>query len=110
MDRYSSALGYRQQNLRLLFYSPGLQAVIVYRLGHWLLQGTKSPKRWIRIPLFPIYWLLNAYVRGAYDIHLELSASIGPGLHLWHFGGVRLSSCTLGRCCTIHQRVQIGPT
>jgi serine O-acetyltransferase len=110
IHRYANALGPRAQRrtLRVLFYSFGLQAVVVYRFGRWLREGKKNPRHWIRVPLFPAYWLLNAYVRTAYDIHLDLSADIGAGLHVWHFGGLHVSDCQLGRCCTIHQRVHIG--
>jgi serine O-acetyltransferase len=94
--------------LRLVVYSFGLQAVLAYRFGRWLQKGTSSLAGWPRLMLFPIYWLLVAYVRMAYDIRLDLTAELGRGLHVWHFGGIRVANCRLGENCTIHQRVRIG--
>ena len=111
IHRYSNALGPRARNrlLRLFVSNFGLHATLVYRFGRWLYEGRRRPLLWIRLVLFPLYWPLIAYVRLAYNIHLDLSADIGPGLLVWHFGGIRLSNCRLGRLCTIHQQVRIGP-
>lgn len=95
--------------LRLLVYNFGMQAVLLYRFGRWLRRGTEGPAGWIRLPLFPVYWLLRVCIRAAYDIRLELSADIGPGLHIWHFGAIHVSRCRLGSHCTLHQRVRILP-
>jgi serine O-acetyltransferase len=91
----------------MLISTFGLHAVVVYRFGRWLISGATHPVHRLRLVLFPLYWLLCAFVRIAYDVRLDLSADIGPGLRLWHFGGVQLSNCRLGECCTIHQRVRI---
>jgi len=43
-----------------------------------------------------------------YDIRLALSADIGPGLHISHFGGISVRECRLGKHCSIAQQVQIS--
>lgn len=96
--------------LHTILTSFGLHATITYRFGRWLVAGQDHALRWLRLLLYPVYWLMSSYVRFAYGIRLEMSADIGPGLLLWHFGGVRLRNCRLGEYCTIHQRVTIGPS
>ena len=55
-------------------------------------------------------WLLYAMaaelVRECYDIRLELSADIGPGFWIGHFGGIELAHCQLGERCTVGQHDQ----
>ena len=94
---------------RLLTRNFGFQAVLVYRLGHWLHTCLRQPLGWLLAPLFPAYWLCSLFIRKAYDIHLSPSAEIGPGLIIWHFGGIRIGNCTIGSNCTIHHRVAIEP-
>src|SRR5690242_14885655 len=69
----------------------GSQALVAYRLGRWLRGAPARPARWIpAVLLLPWYLLAAAYVRVAYDVHLDASAEIGPGLKIFHFGGIRL--------------------
>lgn len=95
----------------LIWHTPELKALLVYRLGRWLLGILKQPLWWITL-LFvgPLYIILSAYYRCAYDIHLDQSADIGPGLFIAHFGGVRVRHCTIGECCAIHQEVRLEPS
>jgi serine O-acetyltransferase len=86
---------------RLYAENYGLQALLAYRLGRWLLHH-KGFRWW---PLLPpgwiFYYLLSRYVRLAFDIHLELSADIGPGLYIGHFGGLHVRHCRIGANCSI---------
>jgi serine O-acetyltransferase len=43
-----------------------------------------------------------------YGINLALSAHIGPGLYIGHFGGIELRNCRLGARCSIGQQTKIG--
>lgn len=93
-----------------LVNSYGLQALLVYRLGRWLREARRHSGRWLFAPLlWPTYWLLSAFVRKAYDIRLETSADLGPGLLIHHFAGIRLRACRLGTNCVIHHEVQLEP-
>jgi serine O-acetyltransferase len=88
----------------------GLRALLAYRLGRWLLRCQRRYYSW---PLLPTGWLLyfvlSRYVRLAFDIRLELSADIAPGLYIGHFGGVRVRHCRMGANCTIGRLTRIAP-
>jgi serine O-acetyltransferase len=99
------------KTLRQLFaHNYGLQALLAYRLGRWLL---RSRRRWYWWPLLPpgwaLYCLLSRYVRLAFDIHLELSADIGPGFYIGHFGALRVRDCRIGAHCSVARLTQISP-
>ncbi len=87
----------------------GLQALLVYRFGRLLRCAAGQPLAW---PLLPVGWVLYAMaaelVRECYDIHLELSADIGPGFFIGHFGGIELAHCQLGERCTVGQQTKLG--
>jgi len=96
--------------LHTILNSYGLQALVVYRLGRWLRAAGPRPARWpMALLLWPAYALLSALARMAYDIRLELSADIGPGLMIHHFAGIRLRDCQLGVGCVIHHEVELLP-
>ncbi|HVN45919.1 MAG TPA: hypothetical protein VMT66_11875 [Steroidobacteraceae bacterium] len=95
---------------RLFVDSYGLQALFAYRLGRWLLRAARRPYLWPVLPvLWPIYYLLSRCVRVAYDIRLELSADIGPGFYIGHFGDVQVRGCRIGADCSIGHFTHIGP-
>ena len=89
----------------------GLQAVLVYRLGRWLKDVGWQPLLW---PLLPAGWLLYALglviVRYGYGIRLALSADIGPGFWVGHFGGIEVVNCRLGEHCSVGQHTRVGST
>lgn len=98
------------RTLRLIWYSPGVKSLMVYRLGIWLRSLFGSPICWpIMFLLMPFYWLLALYVRLAFDIIIDKTAKIGPGLYIGHFGGIYLKNCRLGATCSIHQEVRLEP-
>ena len=85
--------------------TPGVQAVVVYRLGQWLLERPVP----VRVLLEPDYVLFNALVQMLWGIELPRQARIGPGLRIGHFGGITISShAIIGRNCGISQNVTIG--
>lgn len=100
-----------KRTLRQLFaQNYGLQALCAYRLGRWLLPSRRKYYRWPLLPLlWPLYFLLSRYVRLAFDIHLHLSADIGPGVYIGHFGAVRIRRCRIGAYCSIGRLTDIGP-
>lgn len=90
--------------LLLVWRTPGLKALAVYRFGRWLQGGNPL----LRVFL-PLYWLFAAYYRIAFDITLRQSADIGPGLYIGHFGGIMVDRCRLGQNCAIQQEVRLEP-
>ena len=95
--------------LRSIWTLPGFQAVAVYRLGRWLGACRRRPVGWPALLLTPVFWLLQAWVRAAYDIRLEQDADLGAGLYIGHLGGIRVAACRIGRHCAIQQEVRIHP-
>lgn len=96
--------------VKLIYAAKGLKALLGYRLGKKLQGMQSNPWCWPLLAAgWPIYFLLSRYVHLVYDIRLELSATIGPGLYIGHFGDILLSHCQLGRNCSISQSVHITP-
>src|SRR5690348_7614759 len=102
---YEKVQGSRLSRISQTLRTPGVQAVAVYRLGRWL----KARPLIVRLPLEPVYYVLNAFVQFLWGIELPREAKIGPGLRISHFGGVIVSPfAVLGRNCGIGNGVTIG--
>jgi len=96
--------------VRLLANNYGLQALLAYRLGRWLLRAGDAYYLWPLLPVcWPFYYLLSRYAHLAFDIRLELSADIGPGLYIGHFGAIRVRQCRIGANCSIAHMTEISP-
>ncbi len=88
-------------------------AIWVYRFGRRL---ERRREGLIKRMLTPIYWAMFRVVETAVGISLPKSARIGPGLRIWHFGGIFVhgdavigANCTLRHGVTIGNRYQDGP-
>lgn len=81
-------------------------AVAVYRYGRHL-EGL--PPGWWRRMQTPFYWFAQRVVETATGIGLPKSAVIGPGLRIWHFGGLFVHpEVVIGANCTLRQGVTLG--
>jgi serine O-acetyltransferase len=95
---------------RLLASSYGLQALLAYRLGRWLLRARDKYYVWPLLPIgWLLYYLLSRYVHLVSEIRLELSADIGPGLYIGHFGAIQVRRCLIGANCSIGRLTDITP-
>jgi len=87
----------------------GLQAILVYRFGRLLRAARRQVVVW---PLLPLGWLLYGlavlWVRRGYSIRIALSADIGAGFWVGHFGGVEVVNCRLGERCSVGQQTKVG--
>jgi len=81
-------------------------AIWVYRFGRRLDQRESGVvKRYMGI----VYWILFRVVETVTSISLPKSAVIGPGLRIWHFGGIFIhANAVIGANCTLRQGVTIG--
>lgn len=95
--------------LGVIWREIGLQALLVYRFGQVLRSSRKRALMW---PLLPFGWLLYALsvliVRKCYGIHLSLTADIGGGFLVGHFGGVEVINCRIGERCSVAQQTKVG--
>jgi serine O-acetyltransferase len=92
----------RRTFLQLFFDNYGLQALLAYRFGRGLLRSRRRYYLWPLLPLgWGLYYLMSRYAWVAFDIRLELSADIGPGFYIGHFGAIRLRRCRIGTNCSI---------
>lgn len=81
-------------------------AVWVYRFGRRVDRRSAGLCRRV---LTGLYWLLFRGVETAVGISLPKEARIGPGLRIWHFGGIFVHpGTTMGRNCTLRQGVTLG--
>ena len=81
-------------------------AIWIYRLGRRVYAWRSGT--WRRIAL-KIYWLAYRLVETAVGISLPISADIGPGLRIWHFGNIVIhADVVIGANCTLRQGVTIG--
>jgi serine O-acetyltransferase len=78
----------------------------LYRRGRRMLEWRDGP---LKSLAFKLYWLVYRIVETASGISLPLSAEIGPGLRIWHFGNVVIhGQVVMGANCTLHHGVTIG--
>ena len=109
LGRYLRGSRSRGALIRALMQQYGLQATLVYRFGREL-----KRRRWqfwwwpLTLPGWVVYGPVALFMRTAYGIRLALSADIGPGLYVGHFGGIELVNCTLGRGCSIGEQNRVG--
>lgn len=102
---YDYLQGSKLRRLLNCLRAPGVQAVLVLRLGQWL----KTQSIVLRVFLEPAYFVLNGLVKMLWGIELPRAARIGSGLYIGHFGGVTVSSeAVIGRNCNLSQNTTIG--
>lgn len=81
-------------------------AVWTYRFGRRI---DRRPEGVIKRLLTTWYWLLFRLVETSIGVSLPKSVRIGPGLRIWHFGGIFIhSEAVIGSNCTLRQGVTIG--
>ena len=99
-----------RQGLVLLFADNyGLHALLAYRLGRWLLRAAGRYHLWPLLPFgWALYFLVSRVARTLFDIRLDLSADIGPGLYIGHFGAIRVARCRIGANCSIGRLTNIA--
>jgi serine O-acetyltransferase len=83
-----------------------LWAVWLYRFGR---RVDRLPPGGRKQLLTTAYWLLFRVVETLLATSLPKTAAIGPGLRIWHFGGIFIHpEAQIGAHCTLRQGVTIG--
>ena len=81
-------------------------AVWIYRRGRRLQALPDGIRKRLSLKA---YWLIYRLIETAVCITLPISADIGPGLRIWHFGGIIVhADAVIGANCTLRQGVTIG--
>jgi serine O-acetyltransferase len=95
--------------LRARYEHPGLNAIVVYRFGQWVLYRCRVPVVRQLCELF--YYYLFGYVRTRLQIEIPRTTAIDAGLRIDHFGGL-IVNCQLiaGKNLTLTHGVVIGQT
>ena len=84
--------------------TPGVQAVIIYRFGHWLTGANVL----LKIFLMPIYLFSNFIMRAIWGIEIAPTCKIAEGFYIGHHGGIFVGNTIIGKNCNISQGVIIG--
>ena len=88
-----------------LFY-PASWPIVVYRFGSWVVT---LHSRWLRIPLYVIYFPLKRLTEILTTIEISEHAEIEGGFYIAHLGNIVVGHHTkLGRYASMHQGVTIG--
>ncbi len=85
--------------------APGFRAMCVYRFGKWI----KRKNIFLKIPLMPLYFLLNQRLKIKWGIQIPLECEIDEGFYIGHFGGITIAAdAKIGKNVNISQLVTIG--
>lgn len=106
LERYQYRLS--RSWLVLLPLFPGLQALIAYRVSHWLNVRNKlgNPLWW---PIAVLDLFLTRIVEIFTGIQLHPAAQIGKGLYIPHFAGIVIGEgVVIGDNCDIYQHSTLG--
>ncbi|UXH79494.1 serine acetyltransferase [Roseateles amylovorans] len=83
-----------------------LWALWVYRFGRRVDAMPEGMGRRLRTK---VYWLMFRWAETLTGISLPKDCRVGPGLRIWHFGGVFINPATvIGAGCTLRQGVTLG--
>lgn len=106
LSRYEETYTLRGQHIsrkkifwESIIFKPGFQAVLLYRISHWLFQRDVVYGAWF-------VSRLNQFFTGA---EIEFNASIGPGMFIAHPAGIVIGRGTkVGAGVTIFQGVTLA--
>jgi serine O-acetyltransferase len=89
----------------LCLQDQGLQGVLIYRFGHWLMKQ----KRIKRIFFKPFYLFFNHRIKSKWGIEIDPFATIGKGFMIFHYGGIFIGGeAVIGDNFTIGHNVTVG--
>lgn len=96
----------RYPSSRPFLKEQSIWAVWVYRFGRRVDQLQDGFRKRL---LTGLYWMLFRLIETLLVTSIPKSATIGPGLRIWHFGSIFIHPDTvMGANCTLRQGVTIG--
>lgn len=95
-----------REKIRIVLNTPGLHAVLLYRLGAWVRRTVRFPL--VRFPLALVLAMLRKLCSILYGIEIDGAAEIGPGFYVAHRGGVFIGPARIGSDCNVAHNVTIG--
>jgi serine O-acetyltransferase len=101
---YRLRQGSRLGRILACYFTPGFQAVKIYRFGHWLMHQSKLKKLLLR----PLELFLHQRMRRKWGIDISRQADIGTGFLVVHFGGIFIGKAVIGKNCSIRHDITIG--
>lgn len=102
---YWFAKGSKARKVFACLRSPGVHAVVAFRMGQWL----RTKPFPVRVFLKPFVSIQRHHVRGKWGIDIGPEAQIGPGFHIIHYGGIFVPSDLIaGENLTITHDITIG--
>jgi len=85
--------------------TPGVHAVVAYRMGQWL---QKKPLL-VRLLLRPFVYMYRNHIRRCWGIDIGPEAQIGPGFQINHYGGIFIAGDVIaGEFFTITHDITLG--
>jgi serine O-acetyltransferase len=93
---------------RIAVLSPGLTALIAYRLTHFALHRIKP--RPLSVAAGTLGFLFQRIILALSGIEIDVNAHIGPGLVIPHAGTMVIGAGRIGRNCVIAHGVTLGRT
>lgn len=88
------------------WFSPGMRAVWVHRLGNWRMSVRN---RMLRVPLSVLYRVMARRVLRSYGIELDYSTKLGRRVVIDHQSGIVINGyCVIGDDCRLRQNVTMG--
>lgn len=86
---------------------PGVQALLVYRLGHWARSGPADPRRLLARLVHRV--LNTVLIRNVYGMEISPDAVIGRRVLIAHHQAVQIPAhCVIGDGTTLRHNVNIG--
>ena len=85
--------------------TPGVHAVVVYRMGQWI----QKKSLLVRLLLKPFAYMYRCHIRRSWGIDIGPEAQIGPGFQINHYGGIFIAGDVIaGEFFTITHDITLG--
>lgn len=94
-----------KEKIKLWLEHFGLHCVAVYRFGQ-LAKRLAEERRKAAILMIPLHHSLNYLMNFLH--HVNIDATVGPGLYIGHVGDIYIGPSSIGENCSVTHNVTIG--